>query len=86
MYDFDEDPKRIKDKLFCSMSAHFLTEELPVDAIDWEEDKIDIWVDEHVWEPFEFWDSKDVIDLIEAAAWHSYQFMKQNLEDLCNGV
>ena len=35
MYDFESDPMRIKDKMFCSMSAHFLCEELPVEAIDW---------------------------------------------------
>ena len=82
MYDFDNDLKRIKDKLFCSMSAHFLTNELPVEAVDWEHEKIEEWVDENRWEPFEYWDTHDIIELIEAAAWHGIEFMKQNCKEL----
>tara|TARA_B100000900_G_C20220116_1_gene569440 strand:+ start:193 stop:456 length:264 start_codon:yes stop_codon:yes gene_type:complete len=84
MYDFDNDPKRIQDKLYCSMSAHFLTQELPVEAIDWDEDKIEKWCEENVWEPFEYWDASDVMDLIESAAWHAYRFMKSNWKELSN--
>ena len=84
MYDFDEDPKRIKDKLFCSMSAHFLTNELPVEAIDWDEEKVEEWCKENVWEPFEYWEASDVMGLIESAAWHGYRFMKNNWEELNN--
>ena len=39
--------------LMTSMSAHFLTNELPVEAIDWDEEKIEEWIRENVWEPFE---------------------------------
>ena len=76
MYDFDNDPKRIKDKLFCSMSAHFLTNELPVEAIDWEEEKIEAWCEENVWEPFEY-RSFRCNGLNQSAAWHGYRFEKQ---------
>ena len=82
MYDFDNDPKRLKDKLFCSMSAHFLTEELPVEAIDWEEEKIYEWIEENKWEPLEYWDAHMVMELIESAAYHGYDFMKKNWEEL----
>ena len=86
MYDFDEDPKRIKDKLFCSMSAHFLTNELPVEAMDWEHEKIEVWVDENRWEPFEYWDTHDIVELIESATYHGYLFMKKNMKELCNAA
>ena len=85
MYDFESDPMRIKDKLFCSMSAHFLTNELPVEAIDWDEDKIEEWCKENVWEPFEYWEASDVMELIESAAWHGYRFMKNNWKEITNG-
>ena len=82
MYDFDNDPKRIKDKLFCSMSAHFLTNELPVEAMDWEHEKIEVWIDENRWEPFEYRDTHDIVELIESAAWHAFEFMKSNWKEL----
>ena len=82
MYDFDQDPKRVKDTLFCSMSAHFLTNELPVEAIDWEHEKIEEWVEENRWEPFEYWDLHDYIELIEAASYHAWLFMKNNFAEM----
>ena len=85
MYDFDEDPKRIKDKLFCSMSAHFLTNELPVEAMDWEHEKIEVWIDENRWEHFDFWDTHDIVELIESATWHAFEFMKENWKELSLG-
>ena len=62
------------------MSAHLLTNELPVEAMDWEHEKIEVWIDENRWEPFDFWDTHD--RLIESATW-AFEFMKQNF--LCNG-
>lgn len=82
MYDFDQDPKRVQDLLFCSMSAHFLTNELPVEAIDWEHEKIEKWVDENRWEPFEYWDTHDIIELIESASYHAWLFMKNNFAEM----
>jgi hypothetical protein len=86
MYDFDNDPKRLKEKLFVSMSAHFLCNELPVEAIDWDEDKTKEWIDnpENKWEPLEYWDAHMVMELIESAAYHGYEFMKANWEELNN--
>ena len=86
MYDFETDPKRVKDKLFCSMSAHFLTEELPVEAIDWEQEQIEEWIEENKWEPLEYWDAHMVMELIESAAWHGYRFMKNNFESMTNAT
>ena len=82
LYDFDQDPKRVQALLFCSMSAHFLTNELPVEAIDWEHEKIEEWVDENRWEPFEYWDTDDIVDLIDSAACHAYDFMKNNFGEM----
>ena len=45
-------------------------------------DKIEKWCEENVWEPFEYWEASDVMDLIESAAWHGYRFMKSNWKEL----
>ena len=84
MIDFEHDPTT-RDRLFISMSAHFLTEQLPDEAIDWDKDQIEKWADEHKWEPLEYHDPKDVIEMIEAAAWHAHEFFKQEVLRLtCN--
>ena len=84
MYDFETDPKRIEAKLFCSMSAHFLTEELPVEAIDWEHEKVEEFVDENRWEPFEYWDTENIVEVIDNAACHAYLFMKNNWKEIAD--
>ena len=84
MIDFDYDPTT-KDRLFCSMSGNFLTEQLPDEAIDWDEDQVEKFVDEHRWEPLEYHDPKDVIEMIEGAAHNAHEFFKQEVLRLtCN--
>jgi len=78
MIDFDHDPTT-KDRLFCSMSAHFLTEQLPDDAIHWDEEQIEGFCMRHAWEPLQYHDPKDVMEMIEAAASHAHEFFKQEV-------
>jgi hypothetical protein len=86
MYDFDNDPSRIKDKLFVSMSGNFLTNALPVEAIDWDTDRVEAWIDENRWEPIEYWDAHLVVETIADAADHAYRFMKFNFEGMTNAT
>ena len=62
MINFDQDPTT-KDRLFCSMSAHFLTKKLPDEAIDWDEDEIEKFVEHHAWEPLEYMCAANVVDM-----------------------
>ena len=34
-------------------SGHFLTENLPDDYDQWSDEKLDDFIDDHIWEPFE---------------------------------
>tara|TARA_R100000988_G_C3856767_1_gene97426 strand:- start:43 stop:279 length:237 start_codon:yes stop_codon:yes gene_type:complete len=77
MLDFN-DPK-LHDRLFIHMSANFLTERLPDEAIDWDEDKIEEFVERHVWEPLEYISADIVVDMIGSAVFASQQFFRKEL-------
>ena len=82
MIDFDNDPN-LHDRLFIHMSANFLTEQLPDEAIDWDEDEIEEFVERHA--PLEFFPAREVVDMIASAAFASRQFFRQEVLKLtCN--
>ena len=41
-------------------SAEYLTEQLPNKWYKWSDKKLDKFVEEHVWQPFEYWPVDDV--------------------------
>ena len=77
MIDFD-DPK-LYDRLFIHMSANYLTEKLPDEAIDWDEDEIEEFVERHAWEPLEYLPASEVVDMIALAVFASRQFFRKEL-------
>tara|TARA_S200002703_G_scaffold66402_1_gene57600 strand:+ start:246 stop:488 length:243 start_codon:yes stop_codon:yes gene_type:complete len=79
MIDFDHDPTQLRDRLFISMSAHFLTEQLPDEAIDWDEDQIEKFCEDHVWQPLEYVPVDEVVEMIESAAHHAFEFFRKEL-------
>jgi len=54
-----------RDYVFHVMSGNFLTEHLPEDWAEWDDDKLQEFFEEHVWEPLEYWDWNDVYELID---------------------
>ena len=83
MIDFN-DPT-LHDRLFIHMSANYLTEKLPDEAIDWDEDEIEEFVERHVWEPLEYTSADIVVDMIASAAFASRMFFRQEILRLtCN--
>ena len=83
MIDFN-DPT-LHDRLFIHMSANYLTEKLPDEAIDWDEDEIEEFVERHVWEPLEYISADIVVDMIASAAFASRMFFRQEILRLtCN--
>ena len=84
MIDFDNDPT-LHDRLFIYMSANYLTKKLPDEAIDWDEDEIEEFVERHAWEPLEYMCAANVVDMIASAAFASRMFFKQEILRLtCN--
>ena len=45
-------------------SGHFLTENLPDDYDQWNDEKLDDFIDDHIWEPFEDLDPSFIWDQI----------------------
>jgi hypothetical protein len=45
-------------------SGFYLTERLPRESSHWEDDKLDTFVEEHVWEPFEYYNASQIWDFI----------------------
>jgi hypothetical protein len=85
MIDFDFDPTT-KDRLFISMSSHFLTEQLPDESINWNEEQVEEFCENHVWQPLEYVPANEVVEMIAAAASHAHKFFKQEVLRLtCNG-
>ena len=51
-------------EIFACMSAHFLADRLPNDWDTWNEEKLDDFLRDNYWAPFEYWDGNDVYELI----------------------
>tara|TARA_B100000035_G_C20725950_1_gene433343 strand:+ start:234 stop:512 length:279 start_codon:yes stop_codon:yes gene_type:complete len=84
MIDFDRDPTT-HDRLFIHMSANYLTERLPDEAIDWDEDQIEEFIERHAWEPLEYLSADCVVDMIASAVFASTQFFRHEVLKLtCN--
>ena len=83
MIDFN-DPT-LHDRLFIYMSGNYLCERLPDEAIDWDEDKIEEFVERHPWEALEDMAADCVVDMIASAVFASQEFFKQEVLRLtCN--
>tara|TARA_A100001201_G_scaffold18192_2_gene20662 strand:+ start:211 stop:465 length:255 start_codon:yes stop_codon:yes gene_type:complete len=80
MYDFIQDPDRLKDKLFVQMSENYLTNTFPVEAVDWEQEQLEQWIEENKWEPFVYWDNHSILELIEMAAIKAYEFWQKEFK------
>ena len=52
-------------EIFARMSANFLATPLPSDWDTWEEEKLDNFISDNHWQPFEYWDVNDVYELID---------------------
>jgi hypothetical protein len=49
-------------------SAFYLTEHLPEDSLTWEEKKLDKFLEDHAWEPFEYYSANQIWENIESLA------------------
>ena len=50
-------------------SAHYLAEQLPEEYVDWEEQKLDDFLRDNVWQPFEYYDVNFVWECIIGLAY-----------------
>ena len=65
-----------QDLIFAS--SYYLFESLPNEFVDWKEDKLNEWIEEHAWQPFEFWKGEDLWMEIEKLADGVRGYIKEN--------
>ena len=53
-----------EDEKIINMSGQFLTEQLPNNFQNWDDDELNNWVEEKAWQPFENWSGKELLDQI----------------------
>jgi len=57
------------DKIFIRLSGHFLSEHLPDNFFEMDDDEQMGYISEFVWQPFEYHSPEDVYGLIDALTW-----------------
>ena len=63
------------DKDLVWASGHYLTKHFPHDWHTWEDDKVDTFIEEHSWQPFEYYSARDVMELITNLAFSVRHYM-----------
>jgi len=67
-------------------SNFFLTEEIPDEYYtEWDEEEQDDYIQTHLWQPFEFWRTKDVLQEIDSLAYHIKNKLYPQKEETTNG-
>lgn len=70
--------KEIYKKAVVCASGHYLTEVLPNDWTEWDNDKMGKFVLDNAWYPFEYWDADDMWYEIGRLANDMVDFMRAN--------
>ena len=65
-----------QDLIFAS--SYYLFESLPNEFVDWKEDKLNEWIEEHAWQPFEHWEGDKLYIEIEKLADGVREYIKEN--------
>tara|TARA_R100000773_G_C4143044_1_gene68551 strand:- start:280 stop:525 length:246 start_codon:yes stop_codon:yes gene_type:complete len=63
-------------------SGHFLCEHFPEDFINWEEEQVDKFILDNVWQPFEGYSAEDVWEIIDSLASDFKQSVNHKLKEL----
>ena len=61
-------PQLTEFEIFQTVSGNFLCQEVPDNWLDFTEEEQINFVQEHLWQPLEYWDASKVIDLIQDAS------------------
>ena len=63
-------------------SGHFLCEHFPEDFVNWEEEQVDRFILDNVWQPFEGYSAEDVWEIIDSLASDFKQSVNHKLKEL----
>ena len=67
-------------------SGHFLCEHFPEDFINWEEEQVDKFILDNVWQPFEGYSAKDVWENIDNLAYDFKQSVNNKLKEVSDEI
>lgn len=70
----DTNNKQVRE-IYILASSNFLTDKIPEDYFDMTEEDQNQFLEDHTWQPFEYWDVKDVWDEINSAARGIYDYV-----------
>ena len=62
-------------------SGHFLCEHFPEDFVNWEEEQVDRFILDNVWQPFEGYSAEDVWENIDNLACDFRQTINDKLKE-----
>jgi len=57
------------DKDLIWASGHYLTEHFPEEFVEWEEEEIDGFIEDHIWQPFQGYRPSYIWEQIDHLAW-----------------
>ena len=67
-------------------SGHYLCEHFPEDFINWEEEQVNKFILDNVWQPFEDYPAEDVWENIDNLACDFRQTMNDKLKEVNNDI
>ena len=65
------------EEVVVQVSGNYLTDFLPANWNKIEEKKLDEFLENHAWEPFEYWDTDDVMEQIISAANTAWEMIQK---------
>jgi len=68
-----------KSDITVVMSGHFLCESIPDNWEEIDDDEFFEFVSENAWEPFEYWEGKDLFSEIDSAASQMIGWIEKNI-------
>jgi len=75
-----------KNEALIWASGHFLCEHFPEDFINWEEEQVDKFILDNVWQPFEGYSAEDVWENIDNLAYDFKQSVNNKLKEVSDEI
>lgn len=69
-------------KIVILSSGYYLTEALPDDFFEMSEEDQDQFMEDNCWQPFEYWDVKEVYAVIDSASYATKTFVNKDRQEL----
>ena len=71
-----------ENEAFIWDSGHYLTEHFPEKWVEWEEEEVNTFILDNVWQPFEGYSAEDVWEIIDSLAYDFRQSVNYKLEEV----